>query len=232
MNESVNAAICEAFDKKIIDRTTLLVNMPHAKEAMELAKEKGFADRVGLHLNLTSGRPLTDEMAADPVMCNSIGEYTADFARNMKTRFCLPKETAANVSRELAAQFDEYAKLGGTLWHVDSHHHVHTDPSIWKILKKQLKDRPVTSVRLSRNMYRGGNLLMRIYKMILNASIRKFGKKRRDLFGSMPDYESFTSSNPDIIKDNEIEIMVHPVYDKDGNLCDAYGDKMYRLARP
>ena len=59
LNEIENRAIAEAFEKGLIDRTTLLVNMPFAEDAMRLASEKGFADRVGLHVNLTSGRPLT-----------------------------------------------------------------------------------------------------------------------------------------------------------------------------
>ncbi|MCR5831132.1 MAG: ChbG/HpnK family deacetylase, partial [Lachnospiraceae bacterium] len=173
LNESVNAAICEAFEKGLIDRTTLMVNMPFADEAMKLARENGFADRVGLHVNLTSGRPLTDDMAKEPVMCNSEGEFTADFARNLKTRFFLPIKTRRRVEAEIRAQFEKYAKLGGTLWHIDSHHHVHTDPSIWSPLKKVIRDYPVTSVRLGRNMYKGGNPLMRLYKTMLNASIKK-----------------------------------------------------------
>lgn len=228
-SREVNEAICEAFEKGIIDRTTLMTNMPNAKEAMELAKEKGFSDKVGIHLNLTSGRPFTKDMAADPVMCNSSGEFSADFARSLKTRFFLPAKTRRNVEAEIRAQFDRYKELGGTLWHVDSHHHVHTDPSIWRELKKVMRDYPVTSVRLSRNMYRGGNILMRIYKKMLNASIRRQSKKRQDLFGSMPDYESFAASRPNLIKNHEIEIMVHPVYDADHDLADAYMGGLRRI---
>ena len=74
-------------------------------------------------------------------MCNNAGEYTADFARNMKTRFFLPGSTRLAVEEEIRAQFDRYAELGGTLWHIDSHHHVHTDPSVWRILKRVLGNR-------------------------------------------------------------------------------------------
>ena len=188
LNENVDRAIAEAFEKGIIDRTTLLVNMPCAEEAARLAADKGFLDKTGLHLNLTSGKPLTGGIAADPVMCGADGEFSADFARNMKTRFFLPKKTRINVENEIRAQLDRYGRLGGTLWHIDSHHHVHTDPSIWRILKRVLKDHPVTSVRLGRNMYRGGNPLMHLYKRLLNGSIKRFCKGKPVYFGSMERY--------------------------------------------
>ena len=221
MNESVNAAICEAFEKGLIGRTTLMANMPCAKEAMELARERGFIDKVGLHINLTAGEALTEAMKHDPVMCDANGEFTADFARNMKTRFWLPPSTRRNVETEIRAQLDRYKELGGTLWHIDSHHHVHTDPSIWNVLKKVIRDYPVNSVRLSRNMYRGGNSLMHIYKSILNTSVRKYCAVRPDLFGSAADCESFFAGTFVPVNDREIEIMVHPVYDDASNLRDA-----------
>lgn len=39
-NQSVNRAIDECFKKKLINRTTIMVNMPYAEEAAVLAKEK------------------------------------------------------------------------------------------------------------------------------------------------------------------------------------------------
>ena len=58
-SESVNRAICEAFEKGRVNSTTLMANMPAAKEAYELAKKGGFADKVGIHLNITEGMPMS-----------------------------------------------------------------------------------------------------------------------------------------------------------------------------
>ncbi len=226
ISEEVNAAIAEAFEKGLVDRTTLMVNMPDAAGAMEIARKRGFADKVGLHLNLTSGKPLTREMAADRLMCGQNGEYTAEFAGCLKTRFFLPKDTRDNIGKELRAQLDEYGKLGGTLWHIDSHHHVHTDPSVWSVLQKVLKDYPVTSVRLGRNMYRGGNPLMHLYKAMLNASIRRFCNGRPRYFGSARDYAAFEPYIANMPPDEQAEIMVHPVYDDNGNVCDKCMDQL------
>lgn len=226
----VNAAIAEAFEKKLIDRTTLLANMPHAIEAMLLAEERGFLGCVGVHINLTAGRPLTSQMAEDPVMCNAAGEFTGEFARNMRTRFFLPKATRENIDREMRAQIERYKDLGGTLWHVDSHHHVHTDPSIWSVMKKVIKDYPVTSVRLGRNMYRGGNPLYHIYKMMLNASIRRYCAGKPKYFGSVPDLYDYTYDAVSFCEKHEVEVMVHPVYDNAGKLADTSGGVYRELA--
>ncbi len=231
MNENVTLAICEAFEKGLVDRTTLMVNMPYAEKAMELAAKMGFADKVGLHVNLTSGRPLTGDIAKDPVMCDANGEFTADFARNIRMRFFLPNETTANVEKEIRAQLDRYAALGGTLWHIDSHHYVHTDPSVWKVLKKVMTDYPVVSVRLGRNMYTGGNPLLHVYKMILNSSIRKFNSGDPRYFGSAEDYRHFIKKHPDVCKYAEVEVMVHPVYDNEKKLADEFAASFSSLER-
>ena len=60
LNQSVNRAIAESFRNGLCLNTTLIVNMPYADEAVEIAYKEGFSDRVGLHLNLTEGVPLTE----------------------------------------------------------------------------------------------------------------------------------------------------------------------------
>ncbi|MCR5591839.1 MAG: ChbG/HpnK family deacetylase [Lachnospiraceae bacterium] len=230
MNKSVNAAIADAFELHLIDRTTMMVNMPSAADAMELAEDKGFAGSVGLHLNLTSGKPLTEDIAADPLICGPSGEFSADFARSMKTRFFLPSGTSKRIEKEIRAQLDEYRRLGGTLWHIDSHHHVHTDPSIWRILKKVLPDYPVVSIRLGRNMYIGGNVLFRLYKSLYNLSVKRRSRIRQDYFGSAEDYASFIAHKPDAVR-SAIEVMVHPVYDDSGKLSDKCSGTYKELAR-
>ena len=231
MDEGVNRAITQAFEQGLIDRTTLMANMPGAQDAMKIAKERGFIDRVGIHINLTSGVPLTKKMRSDRVMCDKDGRFSGDFARSLRTRFFLPKETKNHLESELRAQLDMYRSLGGTLWHIDSHHHVHTDPSVYRVLRKVIRDYPVTSVRLTRNMFRGGNPLMRIYKTFFNMSVRRLCDGDPRYFGSAEDYEEYIKYRPDIAKDHEVEVMVHPVYDSAQNLCDISHGVYRKLER-
>lgn len=218
-DNSVNMAICEAFAKGLIHRTTLMANMPCAKEAMEMAKEKGFIDKVGIHLNLTEGKPLTEEISKNSEMCDENGEFSADFHRNTYKRFCLCKKTKKDIRKELDAQIAKYAEYGGTLFHIDSHHHVHTDASVLSQVSPLVSKYGIKSVRLGRNLYTGGNPLMRLYKKWLNRKLGKINEVKCDYFGSVKDYVAFNPSD-DFVKNNRIEIMVHPMY-KEGVLVDT-----------
>lgn len=219
-SDSVNMAICEAFAKGLINRTTLMANMPAAKAAMELAEKEGFKDKVGIHLNLTEGRPITECMAGNLEMCDENGLFTADFHRSTLKRFLLSKATRKDIQKELDAQLGRYSELGGTLFHVDSHHHVHTDVSVLMPLMPLLKKYNVKSIRLGRNLYHGGNSLMRMYKRWLNKRLNGVNASKCDYFGSVKDYEAY-GAGADFKRDNTIEIMVHPMYSDGGELIDT-----------
>lgn len=219
-NRQVNEAICAAFAKGLIHRTTLMANMPYAAEAMDMARQHGFDSQVGIHLNLTEGRPLTDELASNREICDENGMFTADFHRNTFKRFVLASAITKQIRAELDAQLARYEELGGTLFHVDSHHHVHTDLSVLKALRPLIKKYNVKSVRLGRNLYHGGNKLMRLYKKYLNRELSSYNEDRTDYFGSAKDFENF-GPNDDFCNRNNIEVMVHPLYNEDGILLDT-----------
>ena len=71
-SRSVNRAIADCFARGLINRTTIMVNMPFAEEAAQLAREGGFFDCVGLHINLTEGKALSAECAASE-LCDENG---------------------------------------------------------------------------------------------------------------------------------------------------------------
>ncbi len=80
-------------------------------------------------------------------------------------------------------------------------------------------------------MYRGGNVLIRIYKVLLNGSIRKHCNNSSDYFGSSEDYESFTENKHSLIDGYGVEVMVHPVYDDEGILSDVLHERYLKLQR-
>ena len=69
-DEESTRAILECFRRGYINQTTLMVNMPCAEKAVVLAREAGFADKIGLHLNLTQGMPLTESIKRFSEMCD------------------------------------------------------------------------------------------------------------------------------------------------------------------
>ena len=79
LSEEVNRAVADCFALGLIDRTTLLVNMPLSEAARELAASRGFLGRVGLHINLVEGRPLTVRCRENPVLCDENGLFAGRF---------------------------------------------------------------------------------------------------------------------------------------------------------
>lgn len=220
ISENVNDAIRLCFDKRIISNTTLMVNMPYALEAVKIAKESGFEERVGLHLNLTAGTPLTSPIRGMHRFCDGRGEFHADFHRHTSTRLSLTKEESRAVSEEIEAQIRRYLTFGLPEKHLDSHHHVHTDFSIWKELAPLLKKYDFRSVRLSRNVFYNGKCSIpnKIYKKCYNGKVKKSGMMTTDYFGSFKDFEAQYSR----LDDNSlVEIMLHPMFSEDGELLDT-----------
>lgn len=233
-SEEVNRAIVKCFEKGYINRTTIMVNMPYAKEAYDLAALHGFIDKVGLHINLTEGSPLTESIKLNSEFCSIEGVFNAAFYRSKKKRLHMDNESVMDIMEEIKAQLDKYEELGFTLNHIDSHHHVHTNYPVYKALRSLSKQYDFTSIRLSRNLYKGGSILNRIYKTILNNKIKKICSETTEYFGSFRDVVDYfaTESNVKSItsttdkvhefyEKHDLEVMVHPMYSQNGTLVDT-----------
>lgn len=216
-SQSVNKAIVDCFKKKLINRTTIMVNMPCAEEAVMLAKENDFFDCVGLHINLTEGKALSKECAASE-LCDEDGNFLGTFHIPILSRFYLKKDIRHAIYCEVEAQIKKYIDTGFTLMHADSHNYTHAYYSVFTQVRKLLKKYGFHSVRISRNVSEEKiSLLFLVYKTIFNALIKRMkvnGRKigTTNFFGSVQDF--IASDNVFKIKD-DIELMTHPVYDDD-----------------
>ena len=215
-NEEINRAVCEAFREGYIGHTTVMVNMPGAEEAFKLSRKYGFTDRVGLHLNLTEGFPLSSDIRTNPLICSGDGSFNAAFYHNTKYRLYMDSLSISQIEKELEAQIVRFLELGFTELHIDSHHHVHTGYPVFLALKSLGKKYRFSYIRLSRNLYRGGNILNRAYKSLYNRTVKKLCISSGDLFGSYGDLMDYTDEDPARIErlglEKRVEIMVHPMY--------------------
>jgi len=221
ISELVNDAIILGFEKKILTNTTLMVNMPNATDAVKQAKEAGFDDRVGLHLNLTAGVPLTGSIRSMSTFCDGRGHFHAKFHLSTGTRLHLGRKESIALGEEIEAQIRRYLTYGLGLKHLDSHHHVHTDLSVWKVAEPILKKYGFRTVRLSRNLFREGKCSVPngIYKKYFNNRIRKNNFDTTDYFGSFEDFKS----QYDVLEEGALaEIMLHPMFSEDGTHLDTH----------
>ncbi len=225
ISPQVNDAICRCFERQIITSTTLMVNMPYASDAVKLAKEQGFDRRVGLHLNLTAGVPLTHEIRSIPLFCSGNGKFNAAFHLSTAKRLHIDARSSKALSGEIEAQIQRYLALGLENMHLDSHHHSHTDLSVWKAALPLLKKYGFRSVRPGRNMYGAekAGAFNRFYKKHFNASIRRNGFESPGFFGSFADLKGSWEALKDESFDRDIllEVMLHPMFSEDGVLMDT-----------
>ena len=222
----VNRAISYCFEKKLIQRTTLMVNMPHTEDAVEIAYCKGFEGKVGLHLNLVEGIPLTNAIR-HTIFCDDNGYFNGNLFRSKKNMLLLSLRVREALSEEIEAQILKYKQYGFTLMHIDSHHHFHTYPSIFFALYPLLSKYNFMTIRLSRNIpqsdIKGFKLL---YKKMLNKKMLSFNENAQKAtqanitkFGSQKDVEKELTQHKKI--KGFIEVEVHPSM-LNGVLIDLY----------
>lgn len=227
-SSKVNHAITDSFVQDLCSNTTLMVNMPFTDEAVELAHNNGFADKVGLHINLTEGRPLTDPIRKLKLFCDNSGNFNGNFHRSTISRLYLNSETVNAIRTEIDAQLEKYFRYHFTLFHLDSHQHTHTNFPVLIAIKTLIRKYNIKSIRIARNINRKDTIQKKIYKLLYNIYLSKYSPCVTNYFGSMDEYINEKNNIKDH-KDIIFEIMLHPVYK--GNLIFDSGGELLKKIR-
>ena len=201
-SKEINMAIAEAFKNGWITTASIMPNMSGFEEACSIYYELNLCERLGVHLNLTEGRPLTESIRRMKNFCDLDGFFS--FKLPMNTIF-LSDEIRHVIRVELDAQILACLKKGIYPTHINSHHHVHT---IWPIGTEIIalaKKYGIPGIRPSRNIGNGIVLYKQLYKFIYNSRLCFHRVRRTKFFGSAKD----VLSNKRQIRDST-EVMVHP----------------------
>lgn len=217
LNSDTTSAIASLFKDGLLDRTTMIVTfLANNEQSIRIAKKMGFLKKVGLHINLNDGEPLTEAIKTISCFCKN-GVFNPVYRQGIK-RFFLKRKEKKALFDEIAAQFDLFKELTGTdcSFHFDSHHHVHTDPSVWRVVKKVALQKGFVSTRLSQNVFKPNHrvgLAKRFYKVLFNSDVRRHFRTS-DYFCSVEDY----ALNPrfECLTGN-IELMCHPRFEPAGH---------------
>jgi len=124
LTTGVNEAIVDTFGVGCVTSTTLLVNAPATEDAVEKAKQHPGLG-VGLHFNITLGRPISP---ADNVqtLVNAKGFF---YPREVLARkLLLRRVDRSELELELDAQYQRMRSYQLRSTHIDSHQHVHAFP--------------------------------------------------------------------------------------------------------
>jgi hopanoid biosynthesis associated protein HpnK len=171
----VNDAIATACRGGILTTASLMVNGPAYEAAVEIAQREQRLD-VGLHLNLTEGRPV-----AKPASIPSIADERGFLHKHpvqLAGAAVRGKIAPGDLEREIRAQIEKALDSGIPITHIDGHKHVHIVPAILSILSRILSEYGIGGIRCTRERVpRLASLLARSRRSWIKvAKQRAFGK--------------------------------------------------------
>lgn len=216
-DENCSSAIIECFEKGLISQTTLMVNMPYTEEAVRLAKRKAIDSHIGLHITLTEGVPITDQIKECRTFCDDNGCFLKNGFRSVVYgRYKKNEENALRI--ELEAQICRYLDLELPLMHCDGHHHAHIALPVFYVLAPLLVKYQFRSVR--KHIYSSWDSLFHPHiRVWLQNYLRRYPRqlKKVDYFGSV---EHCIRHWKLFQQGKSVEVMVHPRYNSEGSLVD------------
>jgi chitin disaccharide deacetylase len=183
----VNYGIIESHLHGIVNSATMMMNMSGTKQAIELAKQYSSL-KVGIHLVLTCGRPLLNDVKS-----------LVDENGNFKSLTCLMAHkdiVLEELEREWSAQIDAFYQTGLTPNHFDSHHHVHGLEELYPVVKA-LSDKYVLPVRKPNHSHE-----LPYYSNLFFD----------DFYGNNISEHYFEDLQAKVSDEQTIEIMSHPGY--------------------
>eukprot|EP00941_MAST-03F_sp_MAST-3F-sp1_P004686 g4686.t1 len=127
--------ILDALENGICTSTSVMANATYGEEALRLAAERGLLNRVGLHLNLSEGIPLSDPTKIRSLLSPALHGVSSGIRTFLgKKGFIEACETNQIVPAEAAAEALQQIKwftriTGHPPQHIDGHQHCHVRKS-------------------------------------------------------------------------------------------------------
>jgi predicted glycoside hydrolase/deacetylase ChbG (UPF0249 family) len=137
-----NCGILEAVRKGIVTSVSVLANMPFEENTLMELKNT-FGPRIGIHLNLTRGRPLCPGLKT---LVDKTGYFLAKQIAWRKAVLGMCK--LAEVEKEFSAQIKHLVSSGIVPDHMDGNNHIHVFPGIATVVARLAKQYRIRKVRL------------------------------------------------------------------------------------
>jgi len=158
MSKEVNEGTKKGIEEGIITSVSLMANMPYFEDAVRFLKKHPRVS-VGLHFNLTEGKCLILPKHAKNLIREDDSFYHwPQLISRVAKKTIKPSE----IEQELKKQYLTLKKTGLPITHIDSHHHIHLYPSIFKIVSAFADKEKIQSLR--GNYFNTWNLTLGVWK--------------------------------------------------------------------
>jgi predicted glycoside hydrolase/deacetylase ChbG (UPF0249 family) len=141
-----NAAIIDLFRRQVISSTSLLLNGDYASQARTLATL--YHIPIGLHLNLTEGRPITTDLTRIRSLVDVYGMMHGKIG--LRNAIDEGSIDMTHVEYEIEMQFRQYRQWitdGQCPMHIDGHQHIHVHPTLAECIARQASRFDVKYIR-------------------------------------------------------------------------------------
>lgn len=223
LNDAATDGIVESHRAGTVTSTTLMVNAPAAERAAALARENP-ALGIGLHFNLTWGRPLSAPGDV-PALVDADGAFLP--REKLARRLLLGRVPTRQVAAELQAQLRRLDELGIRPTHIDSHQHVHAFGAVFLAVARHCADASIPMrvpwVAADQNVSIGRRLRRALLRSMLARSTARWRGRVcwNDGLGSVFDLGAHGEPLEDThyrrilsrARGDCFELMVHPVTD-------------------
>jgi hopanoid biosynthesis associated protein HpnK len=145
LTPGVNRGICQSHRHGILTSTSLMANLPAFEDAVTLARANPNLG-VGVHFNLTEGRPISPAGQVTTLL-NGNGGFISDYQVVLKKLFSR-RLNLAEVERELRAQLQKIRQAQLQPTHIDSHKHLHIFPGIIEVVIRLALEYNIKKIRL------------------------------------------------------------------------------------
>lgn len=199
--DNVNYAIDECFAKGLISQTTMMVTWDCYGVAKYLAKEHGYFDKIGLHVSLTRGKSLTENIRLDNDLYYPNNFFSTYLFVKKHCFFILSKKHKRLIKEEIDAQMAFYVKEQYSLMHFDSHGHLHSFYSLYRIFIELGLKYHFRSVRIPLSTEKQSFIAR-----ILKNKVVKAYRKNFIVVDTCSDIQYFINHK----QSNSFEVMVHP----------------------
>lgn len=213
-NRGVNRGVITAFNKGIVTSTTIMVNGDCFEEAADLINICRDELGVGLHINLTRGKPVSFPSKVPSLLDNQgfFWQINTLYQKN------LVKE---EVREEITSQVKKLKDYGIKPTHMDAHHHLQYHTLILEVLMETALDLklPLRNVgEETKDLFRENNIPTPDYFI-------------SSFFGEGATEDNLISMLKEL-KDNKeifiVEVMTHPGYREGFNNWSSYREDRER----
>ncbi|MDR2878347.1 MAG: carbohydrate deacetylase [Fusobacteriales bacterium] len=191
----INYGVVEAMKNGVLSSTTIMMNMPYAEHAVNLAKKEGITS-IGVHLTFIE-------------KSLSLGKTLVDKDGVFKKYPELMKEAdIEEIKTEMRVQIDKLINMGIKPTHLDGHHHVHLyslkmTEAVFAIAKEY--NLPVRVGRTGRTTKLGEELVIPLFLKTIDLFEDRY-------YADKVGVEDFKAVVENVMMYDVVELMCHPAF--------------------